>query len=308
MIFWRILSLTEGSFLWMRKNFPTLYAYLDFFCLLMAMVVRFGSGNNTAANLSECKRPSAALVLYEFEGCPFCKKVRETLSVLDLDYIVYPCPRVTLKGYGIVGDSRYRPVVEKRGEQLKFPYLEDSNTGVKRYESDDIIRYLWSQYGQRAIAPMNYRLAHYAPLQTITLWTAALLRPLMDMGMLRIASRKPEKLLELWGFENSPFVKRVRETLSSLEIAYVMHIIPYGSEVKREQFRKEHLLEISSFRQAFGKIKVPYLRDPNTDVSLFESNKIVSYLKDTYQTGSYPTESWKDYLSRDQITTQKNEK
>ena len=30
------------------------------------------------------KRPTEPLALYEFEACPFCRKVRETLSVLDL--------------------------------------------------------------------------------------------------------------------------------------------------------------------------------------------------------------------------------
>jgi hypothetical protein len=27
------------------------------------------------------------------KGCPFCRKVREAICVLDLDVIIYPCPR-----------------------------------------------------------------------------------------------------------------------------------------------------------------------------------------------------------------------
>ena len=38
-------------------------------------------------------RPAKPLVLYEFEGCPFCRKVREALTVLDLEALIYPCPK-----------------------------------------------------------------------------------------------------------------------------------------------------------------------------------------------------------------------
>ena len=38
-------------------------------------------------------RPAKPLELYEYEACPFCRKVREALSMLDIDVIVYPCPR-----------------------------------------------------------------------------------------------------------------------------------------------------------------------------------------------------------------------
>ena len=40
-------------------------------------------------------RPQKLLELYEFEGCPFCRKVREAISVLDLDVTIYPCPKGT---------------------------------------------------------------------------------------------------------------------------------------------------------------------------------------------------------------------
>ena len=46
------------------------------------------------------------LALYEYEACPFCAKVREALTVLDLDYLAYPTPRETLKQYGLAKQSR----------------------------------------------------------------------------------------------------------------------------------------------------------------------------------------------------------
>jgi hypothetical protein len=51
-------------------------------------------------------RPERVLELYEFEGCPFCRKVREALSMLDLQAMIRPCPK---------GGPNYRPEVQRRG-------------------------------------------------------------------------------------------------------------------------------------------------------------------------------------------------
>ena len=44
------------------------------------------------SDVSKFARPQIQLELYEFEGCPFCKKVREAVIWLDLDVLFYPCP------------------------------------------------------------------------------------------------------------------------------------------------------------------------------------------------------------------------
>ena len=69
------------------------------------------------------------LALYEYEGCPFCAKVREAMTVLDLDYLAYPTPRETLKQYGVAKLSRYRNEVKDKhgGDTLMFPFLVDAN-------------------------------------------------------------------------------------------------------------------------------------------------------------------------------------
>src|SRR2546430_15620902 len=79
---------------------------------LLSTFARFGHGASTGAL---GPRPERLLELYEFEGCPFCRKVREALSVLDLDAVIYPCPK---------GGPRFRPEVEARGGKQQFPYLE----------------------------------------------------------------------------------------------------------------------------------------------------------------------------------------
>ncbi|CAL5387437.1 unnamed protein product [Camellia sinensis] len=83
-------------------------------------------------------RPEKPLEIYEFESCPFCRKVREIVAVLDLDVLFYPCPR---------NGPNFRQKVAQIGGKQLFPYMMDPNTGVAMYESDDIIKYLVGKYG-----------------------------------------------------------------------------------------------------------------------------------------------------------------
>src|SRR5689334_8747696 len=97
-----------------------------------ATVARLGTGINAD---SVGRRPDKLLELYEFEACPYCRKVREALTATDVDVLIYPCPR---------GGKRFRPRVAKLGGREQFPYLIDPNTDRAMYESDDIVKYLYS--------------------------------------------------------------------------------------------------------------------------------------------------------------------
>ena len=72
---------------------------LDVTTSLLATLARFGHG---AAIGRLGPRPAKPLELYEFEACPFCRKVREALSVLDLEAIDLSVPE-------------RRPAVSRRG-------------------------------------------------------------------------------------------------------------------------------------------------------------------------------------------------
>jgi glutaredoxin len=37
------------------------------------------------------------LQVYEFEACPFCRRVRESLTELDLEAEIYPCPKDSVR-------------------------------------------------------------------------------------------------------------------------------------------------------------------------------------------------------------------
>ena len=89
------------------------------------------------------------------------------------------------------------------------------------------------------------------------------------------ARRRPSKLpppqpIEYWGYEASPFCVLVRERLTELELPHLLHTCARGSP-KRQAFFEEH-----------GAFQVPFIKDPNTGVELFESNLIVEYLQKTY--------------------------
>ncbi|MBM4270180.1 MAG: glutathione S-transferase [Deltaproteobacteria bacterium] len=200
-------------------------------------------------------RPSQPLELYEFEACPFCRKVREAASILDLELIVRPCPK---------GGTRFRNEVIRRGGKALFPYLVDPNTGVEMYESDDIVRYLWERYGSGGV---HWSLAS-SPIATATGMLASMARA--GAGSRVRASRPPEKPLELWSFEASPYCRIAREALSSLELPYRLHNVAKGSPSR------------AAFVARSGKMQVPYLVDPNTGIALFESAEIVAYLERTY--------------------------
>ncbi len=200
-------------------------------------------------------RPERPLELYEFEACPFCRKVREALTILDLDAMIHPCPK---------GGKRFREEVLRRGGKTLFPYLVDPNSGKAMYESDDIVAYLFAGYGAGSVPA----LLRPGLLTNAGCMLASGFRP--GLGTRQRPSRAPEQPLELYSFEASPFCRIVRETLCSLELPYLLHNVGRGSP-RREDFVKRST-----------RMMVPYLVDPNTQTAMFESADIVRYLESSY--------------------------
>ena len=225
---------------------------LDLASSFAVSVVRAGNGMAVG---TIGPRPEKMLELYEFEACPYCRKVREALSILDLDVLVKPCPK---------GGTRFRPELVQRGGKAQFPYLVDPNAGLETYESDDIVRHLFARYGDGSV-PASLS---FMPLYFASNALASLCRPLS--GVRVRPSRVPAQPLELWSFEASPYCRIVRDALCELEIPYVLHNVAKGSP-KRDAFVARS-----------GKMQVPYLFEPNTGREMFESADIVAYLDSTY--------------------------
>lgn len=225
---------------------------LDVTTSILATVARLGYAERVGPL---GPRPEKPLVVYEFEGCPFCRKVREALTVLDLEALVYPCPK---------GGPHFREELKNRGGKAQFPYLVDPNTGTEMYESDEINRYLFKMYGSGAVPLM----LSVGALTNATGFAASAMRP--GRGIFYRHSNPPDKPLDLYSYEGSPFCRLVRESLSELEIPYHLHNVAKGSP------RREAFVERS------GKMMVPYLEDPNTGVAMFESADIIAYLRESY--------------------------
>ena len=210
--------------------------------------------------------PTEPIVLYEFESCPFCRKVREACSMLSLPVMIRPTPK---------NGRRFREEIKaKHGTSATFPYMEDPNTFATMFESQRIIEYLFRVYGNGDPIPWTLRESPLVPL------TAGL-----GVGLFRLGAggsyefaNIPEKPLVLWAYEGSPFCKVVRERLSALELEHVLMHTPRGSENRQKLWKKT------------GRFQVPYLEDPNTGVNLFESEAIVEYLNKQYAVAESPVD------------------
>ena len=80
------------------------------------------------------------LELYQFESCPYCKRVREKLEELGISYISHPV-------------SYHNPEARERLKKLTdttmVPYLVDNDKDRTMHESEDIIAYLEKNYGRK---------------------------------------------------------------------------------------------------------------------------------------------------------------
>lgn len=247
---------------------------LDVALSLAASLVAAGRGVKVRSVTRQAQQP---LALYDMENCPHCRVVRETLTALDLDAMIYPCPK---------GGSRFRPVVQESGGKQQFPFLVDPNTGTKLYESADILAYLHSTYGDGRWPGRLGRSATKAGSLGATMLRVG--RGQRSAG----AARLPAQTLELYSFEGSPFARFVRERLCELEIPYLLRncgrrqgldwlpipplrarLAPGYAPVQRNR-RWLH--------EVVGKVQMPCLIDPNTGTRLYESADIVAHIERTY--------------------------
>ena len=69
--------------------------------------------------------------LYELERCPYCQKVMDFMDKNNIEYVKHD-----------VNDLREESVLIRLGGKRQVPFLYDKNSGLKMYESADIIEYL----------------------------------------------------------------------------------------------------------------------------------------------------------------------
>jgi glutathione S-transferase len=226
--------------------------------------------------IHQAQQPPKYLQLYDMEGSPYCRLVREALTALGLDVQIRPCP---------AGGKRFRLEAERLGGKQQFPLLVDPNTNTTLYESADIVDYLFATYGQGK-TPGPYRRGTLRPAFSALATVARGLR-----GIKVRPAKTPQEKLQLWSFESSPYSRLVRERLTELELPYVLHNIgkeqwadmgPASLRVKPGPYVPKAGGKREALLARLGRVQAPYLEDPNTGVKLFESRAIVDYLETTY--------------------------
>jgi len=221
-----------------------------------------GDGDGVGA-----RPPPDSLRLYAFEGCPFCRRVREVAVYLDLEYTMVPCAR----------ESRNRGHVALAAtaqdmERPTFPYLEDDAAGVTLFESEDIVNHLMATYGTGL--PLPPPSDYFLPSALVTGWLPSLLRPTRGGAVEPLVARRaappPPLPIELYDYDGNQFCRLVREALCELDL---LHII---RSVGKQSPRRQQLMSLA------GKSTAPYMVDPNTGKAMGESADIVEYLYREY--------------------------
>ncbi|MCW8328918.1 glutathione S-transferase N-terminal domain-containing protein [Photobacterium sp. SDRW27] len=245
---------------------------LDITTSTLASTYRFWRGTTASKTIAQ---PEEMLILFDQEGCPKCRLVREVLTELNLDVVIAPCP---------VGGQNLTKF-HSAFDNINPPMLVDLNGSNITKGAEDIIHYLFSQY--KAQQPPKACLGKLRSALTSNLATGIRL----GAGIKAKPSKQPALPLILFSFESSPFSRPVRERLCELELTYIL--VNLGKQqfsdmgpasfhwsltaykplpnTKRDEFFKQH-----------GNVQVPYLIDPNTDTEMFESKDILQYLTGTY--------------------------
>ena len=220
---------------------------------------------DSSSVLRDATRPKTPLILYEYPASPFCKRVRETINLLDLTVEYRPCPGAR---------AGFTDELFGRSGRRTVPFLVDPNTGIEMFESADQIEYLLSTYGpppesfdRKALWPITF--------EGFSIGTCVAAAVLQEMpGARRQENARPDNIkmipLELWGYECSPFVAPVREKLCTLCLPHVFVSCSRGSENRNKMIEKT------------GRFQVPFLVDPNTGIEMFEGAEIVKYLDQVY--------------------------
>ena len=97
-------------------------------------------GWHGSAGSKQVAQPPQLLQLFDREDDPECRLVREALTELNLDVMIYPCP--------LSGSRFTRKLTELSGEN-RLPFLIDPNTGEQRSGAKSINDYLFRQYRQK---------------------------------------------------------------------------------------------------------------------------------------------------------------
>ncbi len=245
----------------------------DLLTSTLASTLRGWRGTKSGKTLSQ---PSQPPQLFDAEGEPECRLVREALTELELDVMIYPCPQ---------GGTRHVEQLRKLSGGEEIPFLYDPNTQRKLQGAAAIVDYLFNQYGNTS-APLPL-VANRLNLFTSKL--ASLVRK--EAGLVAKPSKPAAQPMTLYSFESSPYCRPVRERLTELEIPYLLVNLskqqladmgPATFRLHRGPYRPLPNSKREAMLHRYGRVQVPFLIDPNQNLELFESADILHYLDTHY--------------------------
>ena len=246
---------------------------LDVTRSVLASTLRGWRGSMASRSVQQ---PAQMPEIYDREGCPECRLVREACTELNLDVKIITVPK---------GGSRFSAELQEKSGASSVPFLHDPNSGTRLTGAQAIVDYLFRQYANREAPRQVQPSARNLALSKL----ATVVRG--GQGVEARSSRPAEQPLTLYSFESSPYSRLVREKLSELELPYVL--INIGKQQRADIGPSNFRLHLGPYkplpntkRSAFfarhGNVQVPYLIDPNTGIDMFESADIVQYLDRTY--------------------------
>jgi glutathione S-transferase len=208
---------------------------------------------DSSSILDQAAPPEETIILFDNESSPTCKRVREMMNLLD---VTYEC----------------RPVFGSEIDRL--PRIVDPNIDETISGDDEIIEHLLKQYGppsslydRKALWPITFK-----EFALVSSQLAIILRG--KTGVMKQTNARPDnanmKPIELWAYECSPFVRPVKEKLSTLGLPHVIVSCSRGSRNRDKMIDK------------VGRFQVPFIVDDNTGIEMFEGAEIVDYLEAVY--------------------------
>lgn len=216
-------------------------------------------------------------ILFDREGDPDCRLVREALTALNLDVEVRPVPR---------GGTHFAGALLGLCGTTEIPALYEPETEQSFVGARSILAHLYSQWGKGPVPAWQQPTRFNRALANLVTTTRG------NRGLKARGRAAPiAEPLVLYTFESSPYSRPVRELMSELEIPYRLitlckqKVSDLGPAVQRFHLGEYEPLpdsKRSRFLAKHGRVQVPYLEDPNTGMALFESAHIVEYLEQTY--------------------------
>ncbi|XP_039688391.1 uncharacterized protein [Medicago truncatula] len=250
-----LLNLFSGGDPSGQRNFA-----LELATSSLASTSRFAWGRKSVIESASSEKiasePPISLQLFEFEACPFCRRVREAMTELDLSVEVSR-RFITYTTFNIYCS-------------FEFPFLIDQNSGVSMYESSDIVKYLFERYGEGRSPSLGL-----LESTIFTGWMPTIIRAGRGMTLWeRSRVEPPPTKLELFSYENNPDARIVREALCELELPYILQNVGEGSRRMKLLF------------DASGSKEVPYFVDHNTGFQSGDYKMILPYLFETYSSAN----------------------